>query len=75
MQLPWSHTLLMFFLVRDDEDAIQEEGISSKVEQKKDEELNDDDIEQLYGLDKYDDSDNDDEIEITGGKVHVNFNI
>ena len=65
----------MFFLVRDDEDAIQEEGISSKVEQKKDEELNDDDIEQLYGLDKYDDSDNDDEIEITGGKVHVNFNI
>ena len=65
----------MFFLVRDDEDAMQEEGIRNKVEQKKEEELNDDDIEQLYGLDKYDDSDNDDEIEITGGKVHVNFNI
>lgn len=65
----------MFFLVRDDEEAIQEEGTRSKVEQKKDEELNDDDIEQLYGLDKYDESDDDDEIEITGGKEHVNFNI
>lgn len=52
-----------------------EDVVRSKIELKKDEELNDDDIEQLYGLDKYDESDNDDEIEITGGKVHTNFNI
>ena len=64
----------MLFFVRDDEEDM-EDVVRSKIELKKDEELNDDDIEQLYGLDKYDESDNDDEIEITGGKVHTNFNI